>query len=427
MISATPRETLQNNSSATPMHSPPRWRLPQIAWFGLIAFFLACVLAGARPVAWVWTHGPAYSDLRIFMTGVEMMKNGQRHQLYSFAAQQQVQNRLYPDTRQAGLLPFNHLAYELLVYWPLARLPFGAAQRVWGLLNLGLLFLIAWLLHPFTEELRAALRIPLPLWLLAFYPVLIVLGQSQDSLIFLCLVVLSLRFANNKRDGLSGFFLGLALFKVHLALGFAFFVFVLPRKWRALAAFAFSAFLVAAISWLMVGPRFVYDYLGMVSQQEAITPWGFRPLFMPNLRGLLQWRLGSWEVNSVLSLILLLSLLIVGATWIALRAGRAANARELYASAILATVLVSYHLHMPDLSLAIPAMLVLLDACVTGQVARVWTWAAALSIACLYLYGVATWPFPTLALRGAVLALPVALLWVVAVAHTLSPETIKQI
>lgn len=356
------------------------------------------------------------------MTGVQMIKSGQRHQLYSFAAQQEVQTRLYSDTRQAGLLPFNHLAYELLIYWPLSHFPFATAQRIWGSLNLLLVLLIAWFLKTFTEGLRATLRIPLALWLFAFYPVLFAAAQSQDSLIFLGLVVLSLCLANDKRDVLAGFLLGLALFKVHLALGIGFFVFVLPRKWRAVAGFALSAFLVTGISWLMVGPRFFGDYLGMLSRQEAITPWGFAPWFMPNLRGLLEWRLGRLEVNSVLSLILFLSLLVVGGTWVALRAGRVASARQLYASAILATILVSYHLHLQDLSLAIPAILVLLDACVSGKLARMWTWVATLSIACLYLYGLATWPFPTLAFRGAVLALPVAMLWMVTVGNALSPE-----
>jgi len=403
--------------------SPQRGRLPQMGRIGLIVFLLFCVVANARQVAWYWSHGPADSDLKIFLTGLEVIRSGERLHFYNFDVHREVQTRLYPETRQTGYLAFNHLAYELLLYWPLTWFAFSTAQKLWGLLNLGLVFLIAWLLRPFTKSLWESLRTPLPLWLLAFYPVPMVLGQGQDSLIFLTFVVLSLRLAESERDYLAGFLLGLVLFKVHLALGIGFFVFVLPRKWRSIAGFASSAILVTAISRIMVGPRFVGDYLNILRQQEAMTPWGFIPRFMPNLRGLLQWGLAQWlDIGSTLPLILLLSLLVVAGTWVALRVRRDVTPRELYSTGILATLLVSYHMHMQDLSLAILPTLILLDASAGGKLAQKWTWAAVLSITALYLYGAATWPFPTLAVRGALLALPVLLLWFVAVGSSITPE-----
>jgi Glycosyltransferase family 87 len=422
MLTTTSQEGRRTDGSiAAPTSSPYRWRLSRSPRIGLIVFLLICTLANARQAARYWSQGPADSDLKIFLTGLEVMKSEQRQHFYSFEVHQEVQNRLYPETRQTGYLAFNHLAYELLLYWPLAWFTFSTAQKVWGLLNLGLVLLIAWFLNPFTKELRGSLRIPLVLWLLAFYPVLFVLGQGQDSLIFLSLVVLSLRFAASEREYPAGFLLGLALFKVHLALSIGFFVFVLSRKWRAVAGFASSAILVTGISRLMVGPRFVGDYLSLLRRQEVMTPWGFIPWYMPNLRGLLQWSLARWmDVGSILPLILILSLAVLGATWLALRARRVAAARELYSTAILATLLVSYHMHIQDLSLAILSMLILLDACVSGKLAQKWTWAAILSIGTLYLYGAAVWPFPILAVRGALLTLPVMLLWMVAIGNSIN-------
>jgi len=63
---------------------------------------------------WYFSHGPAVTDLRIFMIGVDMVVSGQGRQLYHFDAQEKAQVQLYPETRTSGLLPFNHLAYELL-------------------------------------------------------------------------------------------------------------------------------------------------------------------------------------------------------------------------------------------------------------------------------------------------------------------------
>ena len=422
-ISTTAEEVQRKGGIAVPTPSPQRWRLPPTGRIGLIVFLLLCVMANARQVAWYWSHGPADSDLKIFLTGLEVIRSGERLHFYNFDVHREVQTRLYPETRQTGYLAFNHLAYELLLYWPLTWFAFATAQKLWGLLNLGLVFLIAWLLKPLTRDLWESFRTPLPLWLLAFYPVPMVLGQGQDSLIFLTFVLLSLRFAESERDYAAGFLLGLVLFKVHLALGIGFFVFVLPRKWRAIAGFASSAVLVTGISRLMVGPRFVGDYLNILRQQEAMTPWGFIPRFMPNLRGLLQWGLAQWlDIGSTLPLILLLSLLVVAGTWVALRVRRDVTPGELYSTGILATLLVSYHMHMQDLSLAILPMFVLLDAGAGGKLAEKWTWVGILSIAALYFYGAATWPFPTLAVRGALLALPVLLLWFVAVGSSITRE-----
>src|SRR5262249_57497973 len=90
--------------------------------------------------------GPVSTDLRIFMTGVEMARTGHGHELYRFKAQETVQNRLYPQTRTAGLLPFNHFPYHLLFYCPLPLLPFRVALLAWALINLGIVIAIARLL-----------------------------------------------------------------------------------------------------------------------------------------------------------------------------------------------------------------------------------------------------------------------------------------
>ena len=76
------------------------------------------------------------------------------------------------------------------------------------------------------------------LWLLAFYPVPYVLAEGQDSLIFVSLVVLSLRCAESGRMFPSGFLLALACFKFHLAAPNRILGFVSPWKWRGLAGFA---------------------------------------------------------------------------------------------------------------------------------------------------------------------------------------------
>lgn len=403
---------------SAPMPSPTTIvRFPRTHRVALICLLLIAVAVNARQMVWYFSHGPVSTDLRIFMTGVEMVRSGQGHQLYGFSAQQAVQHRLYPETRTAGLLPFNHLAYELLFYWPLSWLPYRTALITWAAVNLGLVFLIARLMRPYTEGLRQATGSPLALCLLAFYPLVYVFGEGQDSLLFLLLVVASLRCADAGRGFWAGFALALAFFKFHLVLLIAFFVFLLRREWRGLAGVAAGGILVAFVSLALAGPSLALDYLAMLRKQEEMTPWGFIPWFMPNLRGLLQWGLAPWlDIGSILPLIFLLSAaLVVVSAWIVVRCRAHHDATLLYAVAILTTLLVSYHLHMQDLSLAALPLLMLSDRALRGQLPPAWTMALAAAVAGLYGYRLAAEPFQILLVRGCLLAVPLSLLWLVSV------------
>jgi hypothetical protein len=395
-----------------------------------VVFCLISIGVSGKQTLWYFSHGPVVTDLRIFMTGVDMMASGQGRQLYQFDAQEKAQIRLYPETRTSGLLPFNHLAYELLFYWPVSTLSYRMALLVWALGNVAIIFLIAWLLTPYSRALTQVAGTPLVLYLLAFYPVMYVLGEGQDSLIFLLLLVLSLRSMDNGRTFLAGFLIALACFKFHLALAIVFFVLFLRGKWRGLAGFVTGGTLVGGISLALVGPAIIHDYPAMLRRQDVMTPWGFIPWFMPNLRGFLQWALAPWlDVGAILPVVLISSAVVgVVATWFVLR-NRAKNDESMaYAVAILTTILISYHLHMQDLTMALLPMLVLVERAARewsdrgatreesggARVSTVWMAVLAITVAALYLYRIAAEAFPILVVCGYLLAVPIFVLWVVA-------------
>jgi hypothetical protein len=168
----------------------------------------------------------------------------------------------------------------------------------------------------------------------------------------------------------------------------------------------------------------------MLRRQEVMTPWGFIPWFMPNLRGLLQWALAPWlDAGAILPVVFISSAAVgVVATWFVLRNRAQEDESMVYAVAILTTLLISYHLHMQDLALALLPMLVLAERALrewyergttgheqtgTRDSAR-WTVVLAVAIAVLYFYRIAAEPFPILVLRGCLLAVPLFVLWVVA-------------
>jgi hypothetical protein len=381
-------------------------------------------------VLWYFSHGPTVTDLRIFMTGVDMVRSGHGHQLYHFDAQEKAQTNLYPETHTSGLLPFNHLAYELLFYWPVSALSYRTALIVWAVANLGLLFLIAWLLAPYGQTVIRMTGLPLGPFFLAFYPVMYMFGEGQDSLIFLLLLTLSLRAMDSDRSFLAGFLLALACFKFHLALLIAFFVLFLARKWRGVGGFIVGAVLVAGISLAIVGPEIVHDYPAMLRQQEVMTPWGFVPWFMPNLRGLLAWALApKLDAGTILPIVFMISAIVgIVSTWAVLRRSRTSSLDDgvrhkkideslLYAFAVLTTLLISYHLHMQDLTLALLPMLILVERVLRERrnPTPIWTAILISSIGALYLYRIAAEALPILLVRGCLLALPLFLLWLVSI------------
>ena len=402
-------------------------RLRPISRLAIFAFCVVSVVVSSRQALWYLSHDPAVSDFRIFMTGVDMVRSGQGRNLYSFEAQQRAQEHLYPSTRVSGLLPFNHLAFELLYYWPVSWLPYRAAIVAWAFVNVVFVLLIGWLLAPYTQALRHVTGVPIALLLLAFFPVIYALGEGQDSLLFFLLLVLSLRSMDAGFPALAGFVLALACFKFHLALLIAFFVVVLAGKWRGLAGLAAGGVLVGGISLVMVGPGLVPSYLAMLRDQGVRLPWGFISWYMPNLRGFLQWGLGSWlDVGLILPIIFVASAVVgVVASWLVLRGHAHQDLSMTYSLAILTTILIGYHLHMQDLAMAALPMLVLLDrtirertqtergSAIALHLSPAWTAALILAVASLYFFRIAAEAFPMLLTRGCLLAVPVLLLWIV--------------
>jgi hypothetical protein len=139
-------------------------------------------------------------------------------------------------------------------------------------------------------------------------------------------------------------------------------------------------------------------------------------------------------MGMILPIILGASVIVAGVGgWILLRTRGQADWSLAYSIAISTTVLISYHLHMQDLSIATLPMLVLLDRFIgeriTGEgnagrdgnsrlaapilLSRVWGATLLVAVVCLYLFRVVAVASPALLIHGCVLSLPVVLLWMV--------------
>jgi hypothetical protein len=153
-------------------------------------------------------------DFSSLYTSGGMIVEGHRALLFDNVAQAEFQHRVLG---MHTMLPMYHLAYESLLFVPLALLPFRVALWFWRILSLAMLVVS-------TRQLADAFNIVRShaLWLaLAFTPVAVAIAQGQDSILLLLLLSSSLVCMNKGRERSAGLFIALALFKPHLILPIA--------------------------------------------------------------------------------------------------------------------------------------------------------------------------------------------------------------
>lgn len=102
---------------------------------------LPAFMLGLQISAWIFflpgaMHG--HSDFRHLYAAAYMIRIGDRGELYSYGAEQKFQDRLVSPEEIA--LPFNHLAYEALLFLPYSYVSYRAGYFLFLLTNTTLLF-----------------------------------------------------------------------------------------------------------------------------------------------------------------------------------------------------------------------------------------------------------------------------------------------
>src|SRR6266404_8692475 len=143
-----------------------------------------------------------HADFRQLYVAGYMVRAGQSHQLYDYDVQHQLEDELV--SREKLSLPFNHLAFEALLFVPLSLLPYKWAYPALILVNLALLLISYRLLSPYLPDLRQRWRwFPLCLFV-AFLPAQIALMQGQDSILLLLILAAAYALLSKHRDLAAG-------------------------------------------------------------------------------------------------------------------------------------------------------------------------------------------------------------------------------
>lgn len=344
---------------------------PQVAATDTVPYYVrACALGVPAYLIgvhlWTWVFNVRYflagrADFRAMYTAGYLIKTGQRHQLYEYAAQARLQDLIVGPSDTP--LPFNHLAYESLLFAPFSVFTYRTAYFVFLFVNICLLAICFALFRPWMQNLKKIYWwLPMALFA-AFLPIAAALIQGQDSILLLALLTASFVLLQRNQPLLAGALAGCGMFKFQLVLPVAL-LFLMWRRWKFVAGFTVVSLATLALSCWLVGVEQTRVYSRLLLTMGKTTGQDYlrnvaTPSQMPNLRGLV---FGVAHSHLPLSAIQLITTITSGTLlfWLA-NHPKTRTAPSAALAAITGAVLVSYHLNIHDLSVLFIAIVYVLN------------------------------------------------------------------
>jgi hypothetical protein len=295
------------------------------------------------------------ADFRQLYTAGSMVRSGGGANLYNYELEEQLQISIVGP---GMTLPFDHLAYEALLFVPFSMLKYSAAYFVFAGFNVLLLVAGQRLFRPYLSALESHGKFVPEAVFFCFLPAAITIILGQDSILLLALMVVAFLAMEKGHDARSGFLLSLGFFKFQFILPIVL-LFLLWRRWRFVSGAALGGFAVIALSTWVAGfsgmrafaRTMVEMSVGLSSTAQRLKFATF-PNAMPNLRGFIDTVGGSHLSAGAIQAAVIVSTLLVIMF--------ASRMRPSLPLAVLVAVLVSYHGLIHDSTLlALPLGMVL--------------------------------------------------------------------
>jgi hypothetical protein len=290
------------------------------------------------------------ADFSIFYVGGRIIHAGLGERLYDLTLQAQFHSPFY----RLKPLPFNHPAYELLPFLPLASLPFATAFWIWNAVNAALLGVWAAILAPRLERNSGFSPIFLFVMALAFFPVAATFLQGQDSILALVLFTVAYVCLRLGRAMTAGFVLAMAIFKFPLVVPFVL-PWLLRRRWRFAGGFATGVAIAVAVSLAMTGFDGARAYVNLLMVLLRDPDLGYINLrWMPTFRGLMAVLFGTSVAATAVAA--LLSILALISATLYFRDSSDDRFEGWFALNLFAATLASPHMYPHDLAIVLLAI-----------------------------------------------------------------------
>ena len=276
--------------------------------------------------------------LQFYFAG-RLVVSGQASQIYNRAAYEPLIAELHQlGETELGSQVFNRPAFYAYVFAPLGWFSYQTAVRIVFSLNAALLGILVWKL-PVWFHMPASMRV----WLLGFFPFMWSIGFGQDTLLLTLLVALALLAMGEGHETRGGVLLALALFKPHV-LWLTPFALLASGKRRALCSFLAAGAALAAVSFAIVGPRGIGQWIELLQSPATDR----LPERMSNLRAVgIHWGPAGLVPAAV---VVVASLLVIF---------RRGGFQEQFAGALFGSLLLSPHTYIQDYSVvAVAAALI---------------------------------------------------------------------
>jgi hypothetical protein len=349
-------------------------------------------------------------DYLAHWTGGRLLLNGDLGHLYDPSVQHGLQNEVIGSSTQLSW--FVSPPFAAVLYAPFALLSYPVSAGMWTVASTGLLVAAIVMMRPMLPRLGLRHWGLVTLVVAATQPVLELIGSGQDSALSLFLWVLGVRLLTSNRDRSAGVVFALGLLKPQLFI-VAPLVLLLQCRFRALGAWVVTASGLGLVSLALVGPSGIHTWLSLP----------FTRLYQVQVQ-----EGQAWKMEGLPSLVtslappamaataqvtgLIVAVLVAAAFALEVRRSRGASIQAVWAFAAITTVVVSPHLVIYDLVLALPAFLYLLERH-NQRVTRLSllllfgiTWTTALRHVAA---GHLAWPFSVVGAAWSVV--PLAVLW----------------
>lgn len=251
-----------------------------------------------------------------------------------------------------------HPPFELLIFTPLAALPYRVAYLVWYCCNSLMLMSVLLALWKHIPELHSHLRLLLFAGATA-YPVLVSLSQGQDSILLLLLLTLSFLSLKEGHEFRAGVALGMGMFKF-LLVGPIVLGLMVARRWRTLAAYGVTCVALLLASFALIGAKAATSYWFFIFRFGRVTPPVAKLNRMPSLREF-SHALVPKSVPAMWVDVVVIGLSVLILAFVLVRCANAARAEVLdlrFSMLVTTATVISYHFFVHNATiLLLPVLL----------------------------------------------------------------------